>query len=88
MELDLGPLLLHRTQCGAMVHQQGRCVDRIEGDAVGIGIHEFLQFVRVVTGDPTREVELAAQDACFHAVFMLQPVRHHFKLQLADGTEQ
>src|SRR5659263_664366 len=47
MELDLGPLLLHGTQGGAVIDQQRRRIDRIERHAVRVGLDEFFQFVGV-----------------------------------------
>ena len=85
VKLDFGPLLLHRTQRGAVVHQQRGGVDSVQRHTVGIGIDKFFEFVGVVARHPASQVEMTAHDARLDTVFMLQPVGHHLELQLADS---
>ena len=88
VELDLRPLLLDGAQGGAVVHQQRRCIDGVERDAVRVGVHEFFQLLRVITRHPARQIEVAGHDAGLDAVLMLEPVRDDFKLQLTHGAQQ
>ena len=87
MELDFWPLLLDCTQGGAVIDQQSRRINGIQCHTVRVGVDEFFQLVRIVTGDPACQVEVAGHDARLHAVLMLQPVGDDFKLQLPDCAE-
>ena len=88
MKFDLRPLLFDGAQRGAVVDQERRRVNGVQGHTVCIGVHEFLQLIGVIAGDPARQIEVAGHDAGFDAVLVLKPVRDHFKLQLTNGAQQ
>ena len=86
VKLDLRPLLLNGAQRRAMVHQQRGCVHRVKCHAVGVGVDEFFQLLRVFCSNPARQIEVAGHDAGLDAVLVLEPVRYHLKLQLTDSA--
>ena len=92
VEADLRPVFLHRPQLAGVLEQDAGCVDRVAGDAVGVAVDEALQFlgaaVGLVAGHPAGDVVARRQDSRLDALLVLQPVRHHLELQLADRAEQ
>lgn len=91
VEADLRPLVLRDAQFGNMRRHVGRRIDRIMCDARCVEVDEALQLAlalgRSFGRDPAREPMTRADQARFHAVLMLEPVKDDFELQLPDRTQ-
>ena len=86
VKVDQLPAFLSDAQLGAERGQKSGSIDCIVGHPVSVGINEPFQFARIISRNPARHLILGGSEASVHAVFVLEPVCHHFKLQGADST--
>ena len=61
--------------------QIGQCTGRIQRKILDGFLFEFLQPGRILAVEPPDRGNRHGFKAALHAIFMLEPVRHHIKLQ-------
>ena len=88
VEVDFGKALLRQSHVVRGCTQVGQGVGRIACHAQRVGIDKRGQLLRCVGGDPAGTGVLAAFQADVGVVLAFESVLHHFKLQLANGTQQ
>ena len=88
MEMDLRKALLRQPHVVGRGAQIGQRVGGVPRHASRIGVDEGAQLGGRFGRDPSGAGVLAAFEPYVGVVLGLQPVLHHFELQLPDGAQQ